>query len=253
MRELCGDWRDVFKGFRMALDPRKITLAVGGIAMSAVFVFAALWLVLVISDLMIKKSFAQFQVSTALLEMTGALKSYCEAEPRLVPLLLGIVAVVGWCVWAYFGGAICRIAAVEIAKDERIELVEAAKFAREKYRSLFWSPLAVVLAIIFFGLCNAVVGVLLRGVAGVRIACFHGHPNGAPDPANTSTTTFRHPATGPANSFQHPAAQRLSSTRRRTQRSPASRQLLTHLSRHGRAWVTFDVAMAADGSTEKRQ
>lgn len=164
MRELCGDWRDVFKGFRMALDPRKITLAVGGIATSTVFVFLALLLVFVIRDEGVRKAITEFRASTLLVEMIKALKFGCATQPGFCPLILGIVAIVSWLVWAYFGGAISRIAAVEIAKDERIELVEAAKFAREKYRSVFWSPLAVVLAVIFFGLCNAAVGLVGRHI-----------------------------------------------------------------------------------------
>ena len=118
MRELCGDWRDVFKGFRMALDPRKITLAVGGIATSTVFVFLALLLVFVIGDEGVRKAITEFRAPTLLLKMAEAFKSYCRTG--LAPLILGIVAIVSWSVWAYFGGAICRIAAIEIAKDGRI-------------------------------------------------------------------------------------------------------------------------------------
>ena len=162
MRELCGDWRDIFTGFRMALDPRKITLAVGGIALSTVLVLLALLLVFVISDEGVRKTITEHRAETLLLEMTGTFKSYCRTESGIAPLLLSIIVIVSWSVWSYFGGAICRIAAVEIAKDERIELVEAAKFAGGKYRSIFWSPIAVILVIVFFGLCNAAVGLLGR-------------------------------------------------------------------------------------------
>lgn len=162
MRELYGDWRDVFKGFRMALDPRKITLAVGGIALSTVFVFVALLLVFVIRDEGVRRAITEYRAATLLIQMGEALEFGCATQPNFCPLVAGIIAIVTWFAWAYFAGAICRIAAVEVAKDERIELVEAAKFAREKYRSVFWSPLAVILAIVFFGLCNAAVGLLGR-------------------------------------------------------------------------------------------
>ena len=43
MRELYGDWRDVLKSFRIALDPRKITLAVAGILLSTILVLGVLF------------------------------------------------------------------------------------------------------------------------------------------------------------------------------------------------------------------
>jgi hypothetical protein len=43
-------------------------------------------------------------------------------------------------VWGFFGGAICRIAAVQIARNERITLSEAIAFARERFVSYFAAP-----------------------------------------------------------------------------------------------------------------
>ena len=44
MRELHGDWRDVFLGFRIAKDPRKVCLATVGLILSLVLlmIFASL-------------------------------------------------------------------------------------------------------------------------------------------------------------------------------------------------------------------
>lgn len=197
MGEWRGDWRDVFRGFRIALDPRKISLGIGGVVLSTVFVFLALLLAFSLGDPRIKAILTQQRGLPALMqemisilsatfqfqkftlqrftfynlqEMISILKSaitYFENLPPLAYILTGFIALAAWLVWAYFGGAISRIAAVEVARDERIELGEAAKFARSKYRSLFWAPIAVVLAILFFGLCNAVVGLIGRIPMGI--------------------------------------------------------------------------------------
>jgi hypothetical protein len=78
-------------------------------------------------------------------------------------LVAGIAALAVWYVWAYFAGAICRIAAVEIARDERITLNEALAFAREKFRSVFYAPVAVVLVIALVAVIPLLIG-LLAGV-----------------------------------------------------------------------------------------
>jgi len=58
-------------------------------------------------------------------------------------------------IWSYFGGAIARIAAYEIAKDgERIETRKALQFSRKKFWSFFWAPLICVIGFVFFAFCN---------------------------------------------------------------------------------------------------
>lgn len=168
MGEWRGDWRDIFRGFRIALDPRKISLGIGGVVLSTVFVFLALLLAFSLGDPRVKAVLTQQRGLPALMqEMISMLSSTFQNDPHLAYILTGFIALAAWLVWAYFGGAISRIAAVEVARDERIELGEAAKFARSKYRSLFWAPIAVALAILFFGLCNAVVGLIGRIPMGI--------------------------------------------------------------------------------------
>jgi len=57
-------------------------------------------------------------------------------------------------IWGFFGGAICRIAAVQIARNERITLREAILFTRERFVSYFAAPALplVLVAILVFGL-----------------------------------------------------------------------------------------------------
>lgn len=61
-----------------------------------------------------------------------------------------INTVVALLVWTFFGGAVCRMAAVQFARDERVGLGQALKFVCKRYASLVASPLAmfVVIALI---------------------------------------------------------------------------------------------------------
>jgi len=61
-----------------------------------------------------------------------------------------VIAVVA--IWALFGGAIARIAAVEIATDDRIGLGEALRFAMKKYKEYILAPVLAVVFIAFMGL-----------------------------------------------------------------------------------------------------
>lgn len=62
-----------------------------------------------------------------------------------------LILVILWTLatWGFFGGAICRIAAVQIARNEKISLREAVDFAKEKFLNLFTAPL---FPLIFLGI-----------------------------------------------------------------------------------------------------
>jgi hypothetical protein len=172
MRVLYGDWRDVFKGFRTALDPRKITLAVGGISLSMALLFLVPFGVLFSIDL-VRVALSQESKTVVwdiiaggdivgLADAIEYLLRFAVSDPYVFSLIAGIAFLAVWYVWAYFAGGISRIAAVEIARDERIELNEALQFAREKFRSIFWAPIAIVLAIVCIGLLNVLIGLVAR-------------------------------------------------------------------------------------------
>ncbi|MCI0342581.1 MAG: hypothetical protein L0216_15800 [Planctomycetales bacterium] len=227
MRELRGDYRDLFLGFRVALDPRKMLLGLAGLLFSLLGVgailgigassgmdgperdgfttalqegrlpdawaFAARGLDRTFSvpeehakrpppRLVHVKGKGPVRVAPAprprpvpdRSSLLSAWDRFCEGVlPRLFPIHRGehwnaiaallCVALFFWLVliWSFFGGAICRIAAVEVAKDERISTREALQFARQKYSSFFWSPVSVFIAFHVFLACNA-----LGGLAG---------------------------------------------------------------------------------------
>jgi hypothetical protein len=76
--------------------------------------------------------------------------------------LLGVLWTLA--VWSVFGGALTRMAAVEIARKEKLSLNEALKFATGKFLSFFAAPLfpalgvaAICLLVIFVGLILLVI------------------------------------------------------------------------------------------------
>jgi hypothetical protein len=205
MRELRGDWRDLFNGFMVALDLRKCFLALCGIALT-VFLCGGLtiWLgnsldphaVDAPRDLVLHKWWrAQNQAWDVIYsgtekglpasaeEVGNALKEKrAPAGTRYKHnhwVALGYSAaflLMTLGIWSYFGGAIARIAAFEIAKDgERIETRKALQFARRKFWSFFWAPLICLIGFLFFAFCNYAGGLVGRlldfgGLGSVLIA-----------------------------------------------------------------------------------
>ena len=202
MRELKGDWKDLFNGFMVALDLRKCFLALCGIVVTICFC-GGLTITLghslepkavaVPQDLVLHRWLgAQFQawdviyngahVAPSRAAETKALEGRASAgggavmmkpspKPPAAPVetrkkrhwvALGytiVFALLFISIWSYFGGAIARIAAYEIAKDgERIETRKALQFSRRKFWSFFWAPLICVIGLLFFALCNYVGG-----------------------------------------------------------------------------------------------
>ncbi|MBI3407531.1 MAG: hypothetical protein HY040_04145 [Planctomycetes bacterium] len=77
-----------------------------------------------------------------------------------------LILVILWTllVWAYFGGAITRMAAVQIARNEKISMREALSFARARCQSFFSAPLfplvflgILTLILIVFGLFSGLI------------------------------------------------------------------------------------------------
>ncbi len=70
---------------------------------------------------------------------------------------------VGLLIWAFCGGAICRMAAFQYARDESIPLRQSLRFAREKLVSgFFMAPVIPLLICLLVGVVLALGGVVLR-------------------------------------------------------------------------------------------
>ena len=78
----------------------------------------------------------------------------------------------GAAVWAFFGGAICRTAAVKLAADEQVGVAAALRYASRKWPAYFAAPLLPVggvalatIVIFFLGLImRSNVGLVLGGI-----------------------------------------------------------------------------------------
>ena len=71
-------------------------------------------------------------------------------------------------VWSIFGGAITRIAALQLAREERISLVKALRFSLGKTLSYFASPLMPLLALAAFSAgVFVIVGLPMNSDAGL--------------------------------------------------------------------------------------
>ncbi len=55
-------------------------------------------------------------------------------------------------IWAYFGGAICRAAALDFSREQKISLGESLRFARSRFMSFFSTPLLPVVLFLLGGL-----------------------------------------------------------------------------------------------------
>ena len=190
MRELKGDWRDLFNGFMVALDLRKCFLALLGIFVTiclcgglTIFLGNALNpdAVNPPRDLVLHRWLdTQKQAWHVIYKETNLLKKDAKGNvtghekhttPTAIKVGYSIVFVLLFLtIWSYFGGAIARIAAYEIAKDgERIETRKALQFARRKFWSFFWAPLICVIGFFFFALCNYIGGAVGSGLDIVSI------------------------------------------------------------------------------------
>jgi hypothetical protein len=198
MRELKGDWRDLFNGFMVALDLRKCFLALLGIFVT-ICACGGLTIVLANSidpqtieppkDLVLHKWWntqvtswdviyngaytqktasvpaapagAMMSPKSAPITVTPSLPDRTKASPVVRIGYTVVFALLFLTIWSYFGGAIARIATYEIAKDgERIETRKALQFAKRKFWSFFWAPLICVIGFFFFAICNYAGGLI---------------------------------------------------------------------------------------------
>jgi len=161
MRDLKGDWKDLFNGFMVALDMRKMFLAFCGIVFTVVLLGGSTAYIgnmrdpdsvtrptgFLLHEIWNTVAQSWHVIFTGTEELPADWKIYVPYSIFFVLLFLTI--------WSYFGGAISRIAAYEIARDgERIETAKALKFSRKKFWSFFWAPLICVIGFAFFFFCN---------------------------------------------------------------------------------------------------
>jgi len=73
-------------------------------------------------------------------------------------------------VWGFVGGAITRMAAVQLASEERIGWVAAMRYAASKWPSYVGAPLLPMLGVLLLAVPVAVLGLFLRFGVGIFLA-----------------------------------------------------------------------------------
>jgi hypothetical protein len=95
------------------------------------------------------------------------LSSGGTVQSMWIAILSGLWALV---VWALFGGAIARMAAVGLATGDRVGLASAMRFAARKWVSLVFAPLMPVIGIILCAVPIAILGLLMGADVSAIIA-----------------------------------------------------------------------------------
>jgi hypothetical protein len=100
--------------------------------------------------------------------------SPASAQPMTVGDFCAVVLSSLWAlmIWSFFGAAISRVAAVELAVGERIGWAASLRWARRKWLAYFASPVVPMIGVTLISLPIALLGLLMRsnffvGVAGI--------------------------------------------------------------------------------------
>ena len=175
MRKHRQNWLDIFSGFRVALDARKIILGTLG---AYATIFVVLGFLSVAGNwwpgapgLMVGLLADPFTTVCSILRTlpgqccanVHALRdpaTCCMAFQKLAFLAGGGIILLF--IWSFFGGAIARIAALDFAHDERPQIGQAIAFSSGKFGSFFWSPIVPLIFVAVLLLCNVLLGVVGR-------------------------------------------------------------------------------------------
>ncbi len=163
MEEIKKDWRDIFRAFRMAFDPKKVILAFSGVVTTVISfailtaIFGRIGLIkldpkVIINDTFFSSKLCPYSQLLAFCKSMMTQFSVGQLISSVVMLFTFLI------IWSIIGGAITRIAAVEYAKDEGVRMVDALKFSTKKFWSYFCSPIVPALGVILFTLCNVLCG-----------------------------------------------------------------------------------------------
>ncbi|MDI6732645.1 MAG: hypothetical protein QME51_00560 [Planctomycetota bacterium] len=153
MRKLNGNFRDIFNGFSVALDIKKMFTGFVAICLTLILV--------VVIPILVAWLFVNPQIKdvSSFGELhRKAMSTLLAGDVWKVHLFFTIIGILVFLVWAYFGGVISRIAAVNLTKDEGLPLKNALSFANKKFISLISPFILVILGFLFFVLCNVIGG-----------------------------------------------------------------------------------------------
>lgn len=183
--EFAAESTRIFKAFSMALDAKKLMFAFCGVVIWAVGAMLVNvlphWLIPIVAGLAaialvfvaLAKSDVDVTSSKFLITLGSSILAIAIVVSLLVwvgvdkqaePGLLLNIYRTAWtlAVAAFFGTAICRIAAMDAATEEAIGAKQAARFAFSKLATSIWTLLTPVIAVVAFGIVLLVVGAIAR-------------------------------------------------------------------------------------------
>ena len=174
----------IFRAFSMALDAKKLLFAFCGVV---------LWATGTMLLNVLPQAFVPIAagVVALIIVFLAAARSQTDLVSKnfvlaLVGAILGVIAVVVLLIWvgagkgqgnilmpiykvawtlaaaAFFGTAICRIAALDAATEETISPKETLRFSLKKLSTSIWTLLTPVLAVVGFGIVLLVIGFMTR-------------------------------------------------------------------------------------------
>jgi len=104
-------------------------------------------------------SLVSLDVKAAAGHMQQLVMAYCWLS-RTHPFYAVVLVLISLAVWALFGGALCRMAALQATRDERIGPWRALQFSAKRFASFFGAPLIPVGIILLISLLIFVGGLL---------------------------------------------------------------------------------------------
>lgn len=191
------NWLDIFSGFRIAFDARKIILGTVGMLVTILVVLGLLHLagswypqaqatgaVLLRDPLIYFRVFAEvFREADTWLErrtiisntFTGIMSFFAGLDGRGIALFSAGIVILLF-IWSYIGGAMARLAAVDFARDERLPVGDATTFSARKFGSFFWCPIVPFIFAAILVLCMLLLGWIGRIPVVGPIAMGIGYP-----------------------------------------------------------------------------
>ena len=180
-------WLGIFRTFRVAIGVRLLLLAAAGILMTIVGWGLIGWLLsssdesagqacpwLAITDMVPDQpglgSIRQIAEPDTWLHLVRPFSQLFVVETGFLDatrsLLSGLWSLA---VWAFFGAAITRSAAVQFTSDERISWTEMFHFAQTKWSAYFGAPLLPLLGVLLAVVPMAILGLIMRAGVGVLL------------------------------------------------------------------------------------
>jgi len=173
MQSHRNNWLDVFAGFRMAFSLKKIFLGTLGVYLTLAVLAGLLY---VGSNWWPELRGHLNEMITDPARGLPRFATYCWESGRQIiqdrssgagfpwrsaGFVVGALVIV-LAIWSFFGGAICRLTAVDFARDESHPLADGCAFAAQRFSSFFWAPVTPFVVALVFLLCAAVTGLVGR-------------------------------------------------------------------------------------------